>query len=425
MQDAEQAILAFLRFARAYAAQALPWFAPALFRCTIVLDDRVAVAAIDTQLTIYFNPRVISSIRENYERESALSQVGFLWIHQISHVLREHADRAQLLGAEASLWNVAADLEINDSDWQGLEMPQDYPGLLPERFNWPNGLLAEQYYTKYLSADDEQRWRKQLPGLAVDEGSGVHGEARPWEINKGSAHQGVVITLTLDVIRKKVAEEMSKSAAQLTVGWLRWVEEILRPKVDWRKVLRHRVRTAINIGQGLKTDYSFRRINRRQSALYPVLLPALTGDSAARIAVVVDTSGSMSVALLGQAVAEVCRLLETFKLPIHVIPCDANAFEPIRIVGAADYVKLTKLKGGGGTDMLSGIEAAIDLRPKPDAIVVLTDGYTLWPTTKTALPLIFGILHDGDADFPRPPMPPWEKEVVVGIDLAEERKSTL
>jgi len=33
-----------------------------------------------------------------------------------------------------------------------------------------------------------------------------------------------------------------------------------------------------------------------------------------------------------------------------------------------------KLLGGGGTDMGAGLARAAELRPKPDIIVVLTDG---------------------------------------------------
>lgn len=37
------------------------------------------------------------------------------------------------------------------------------------------------------------------------------------------------------------------------------------------------------------------------------------------------------------------------------------------------------LAGGGGTDLRAGIAAASALRPRPDLIVVFTDGHTPWP----------------------------------------------
>ena len=39
------------------------------------------------------------------------------------------------------------------------------------------------------------------------------------------------------------------------------------------------------------------------------------------------------------------------------------------------------LKGGGGNDMGVGINAAGKLRPTPKIVIVLTDGFTPWPTS--------------------------------------------
>jgi hypothetical protein len=41
-----------------------------------------------------------------------------------------------------------------------------------------------------------------------------------------------------------------------------------------------------------------------------------------------------------------------------------------------------ELRGGGGTDMGAGIEAAAASRPVPHIVVVFTDGYTPWPDAK-------------------------------------------
>jgi len=404
------AIYSFLRFSRAYAAERLPCFAPALFTCTIIVTDTVQVAAIDNKLNIYFNPKVGKNIQLKYELKLALVQIGFLWVHEISHVLRKHAKRAKDQSANSYWWNIAADLEINDSQWEGLSMPDDYPGLLPQQFNLASGQLTEYYYKAI-----EKQSPDYLP-FFFDEGSGVHGESRPWETTNVSGNENIIIDqLILDVVRKEVAEEMKKWG-RFSGSWSRWVNDVLQSKVDWRKVLRHRVKTAIHTNLMGKIDYSYKKINRRQSVFHPIILPALSGDPQARIAVIIDTSSSIHKTILRQAVGEICALLNSFKIPVTVIPTDAKAYQPIIIQSSSDYIKLMNLPGGGGTNMNAGIEAALILPYRPDVIIVLTDGYTPWPLKRLPIPVLFGILHLSK-NHPTPPMPPWSADNVVGINL--------
>ncbi len=72
------AAAAHLRFARAYTADKLPWFAPALFRCRIILSASVEVAAIDRHYNVYWNPEVVEDIWNHRPRELALAELGFI-----------------------------------------------------------------------------------------------------------------------------------------------------------------------------------------------------------------------------------------------------------------------------------------------------------------------------------------------------------
>ncbi|MCB0628260.1 MAG: VWA-like domain-containing protein [Saprospiraceae bacterium] len=413
-----------IRFARAYCSQRLPWFAPALYRCRIHFTDQVPIAAIDQHFNIYFNTEAILEIdRQSRTREDSLSQVGFIWIHEISHLLREHADRARELSAEARLWNVAADLEINDSSWPDLHMPSAFPGLQPGDYNLPPGQIAESYYLSFAKDEgdaltslfDVDEGAEDLP----DEGSGVHGVPRPWEISDPEEAQQLD-DMEVELVRRSVANEMknSKERGSMPGGWSRWAEEKLRPRVDWRQVLRHRMSQAINQGVGSRIDYSYRRPSRRQTVFHPILPPSLGGELSARIACVVDTSGSMTPQQLAQAVAEVCSVLEVFRIPVTIIPCDARAYDPIQVATPSDYFKLQNLTGGGGTNMIVGIEAALQLKPRPDAVLVLTDGYTPFPHKLYKTPVIFGIFtQPNQIQFPQPPNPPWRGDFVVEIPV--------
>lgn len=70
--------------------------------------------------------------------------------------------------------------------------------------------------------------------------------------------------------------------------------------------------------------------------------------------------------------------------------------------------------------MIAGIDAALRLLPKPDSILVLTDGYTPYPPAPYPTPVVFGILcGHKDASIPTPPVPPWSEEAVVWMEMED------
>ena len=402
-----------IRFARAYAAQRLPWFAPALFRCRIIVTDSVSVASIDLHYNVYWNPAVVADIWASHAAEvDALQEIGFLWVHEISHRLRRHAERRQSLLSKRPVpprdWNIAADFEINDNEWPGLVMPAAYPGMLPKQFGFPTGRLTEEY----LGHMDASNHRfAPLP----DEGSGVHGDRREWET--GDLQE--LSDLDVELIRRQVAERMQQAGPNaIPPSWRNWTENVLTSKTDWRRSLSHRMSVALQRGIGSRIDYSFSRPSRRQAVYHPILTPSLTGDRTARIAVVVDTSGSMGATSLERSLAEVAQVIRTFDYPVTIIPCDDRTFEPVRVVAAAEAYRIQSLPGGGQTDMRAGIATAEKLRPRPDVILVLTDGFTPYPEARGAITVVFGLLVDGDTpvrELNRPPQPPFGKDSVLVI----------
>jgi predicted metal-dependent peptidase len=99
--------------------------------------------------------------------------------------------------------------------------------------------------------------------------------------------------------------------------------------------------------------------------------------------VILDTSGSIGTEELKAALAEVMGILKAVGNSdgLYVIPCDSKAY-PAQLVRTPSDMKNLKLPGGGGTDMGRGLAAAVSDKPKPDVIVVITDGFTPWPDEK-------------------------------------------
>jgi predicted metal-dependent peptidase len=214
-----------------------------------------------------------------------------------------------------------------------------------------------------------------------------------------------------DLLRRQVAQDVimhGKQPGTVPAGLLRWAEEVLAPKVNWRAVLAAEVRRAVAEVSGA-VDYSYRRPSRRSAAFAefsPVVLPALRRP-VPEVAVVCDTSGSMTADLLAMVLAEVEGLLRALGLArqVRVLACD-TAVAPAQRVSSARQVQLV---GGGGTDMGAGIGAAAALRPRPAVTVVLTDGYTPWPAeAPKGMRVVVGLLG-----VRAPDAPPWARAVRV------------
>jgi len=121
------------------------------------------------------------------------------------------------------------------------------------------------------------------------------------------------------------------------------------------------------------------RPSRRAAARPDVLLPSLVRPDGP-VAVVVDTSGSMSAEDLAQVLAELRGVIRASGRAVSVIACDAAVQE----VAAVTRAEAVPLRGGGGTDMGEALAEAARLRPRPVLVVVLTDGYTPWPARRPA-----------------------------------------
>ena len=145
-------------------------------------------------------------------------------------------------------------------------------------------------------------------------GSCATGQPEPWEEGPpGEGTSSGASRAEAKLIRRDVArqiKEHSQNRGTVPGHWSRWADEKLRPRVDWRKELAAMVRHAIADVAGA-SDYSYRRPSRRQGQVGngKVILPSLRRPIPS-VAVVVDTSGSMSDTMLAQALAEVSGILK-------------------------------------------------------------------------------------------------------------------
>jgi predicted metal-dependent peptidase len=392
--------------ARLWAAARFPYLASGIFATQVTPAPGSAAVTVDEQWRLQADPDVAAGW--------SAAQFGSVLVHHVCHLLREHAGRARALGVrpeDAHEWTRAADAEINDDL---IPAGLDLPGgpVLPHHLGADPGGLAEQYFRPGYAPADSADGRE---GGDAECGSGADGQPRTGDSPGGFPGAGNgpprpegLPAWQADLLRRQVAAEIlrhGREAGSVPAGLARWAQQTLAPVVNWRTLLAAELRRAVADRAGA-ADYSYRRPSRRAAAVGNVVLPALRRP-VPDVAVVCDTSGSMTDELLAMTLAEVEGLLRSLGVirRLRVLACDAAA-GPAQRVSCARQVELT---GGGGTDMGAGIAAAVALRPRPAITVVLTDGYTPWPAQPPkGTRVLIALLGDQ-----APAAPAWARSVRV------------
>ena len=382
--------------ARLWAAHHHPYLASALFATTVISSDGTGGVAVDESWRVYVDPVFVAGW--------SADQLGAELVHHAGHLLRDHATRARELGLaddEIGHWVDSADAEITDdlSD----EVRAVLEAASPYDLDSDDGRFAEEYF--HHGAPRQYGHR--------DCGSGAHGHERLWDQPRGDGDGGGGVGEDeAELLRRRVASEVmdhQRREGGTPAGLLRWASSVLTSQIDWRRALGAEIRRGIDTAAGA-VDYSYARPSRRSSVSNGVVLPSLRQRSA-EITVICDTSASMSEELLGQALTEIDGLLSSAGVrpdAVRVFTCDVDPTPAQRVRSSREI----ELVGGGGTDMAEGIRRAVELRPRPDVIVVVTDGYTPWPDeAPRGSRVVVVILGEG---VPEPPAAPlWAHKVRV------------
>ena len=380
-----------------------PYYATGLYRLSPRSVPGLGTAAVDRHWNLYLDPDAAA--------EWTIDHYAAVLEHELGHLLRDHAARADLQGVHeqdgsVQRFNMAADAEINDDlDTSGVRLP-GVP-VTPSMLGLPDGQLAEWYFHRLPSAPQ-----------ACDCGSGAHGQARPWDLDQPG--DDGVDPVTAQVLRSAVADAVrqhqSRYPGSVPAGLIRWAHAMGRSAVDWRTLLRRLVRRHAATASG-QVDYTMSRPSRRSHVMHPVVLPTLRRPTP-QVAVVIDTSGSMNEGDLATAVTETTAVLAQSGLAeMWLVSCDTQA-QAQRV--RASRLRQVALTGGGGTDLEAGLRLALGQWPRPDLVVTITDGFTPWPTDPPGH-AVFVVCVVGDG----PPAPGWATTVHIPSSGSPETSSDI
>jgi len=375
--------------ARLVAARQQPYLAAALFALVPVAQPGLGTFAVDKYWRVYLDM--------DAARRWGVPAAAAVLVHEAHHVLRAHADRAVRYAVrrdERMLWNVAGDAAINDDlRDDGLPLP---PGILPETIGEEPHGLEEVYFASL-------RRRRAEGGTDPLCGSGSGGDAVPGEIDEEPVESGRdgVDEVDAEAVRQVVAHEVVRAHERgeaTSPGLVRWARDLLAPQVSWRRMLRSTLgRTVREVTA--RPEPTWNRPNRRADVAPDVLVPGVR-HVRPDVAVVVDTSASMSRSRLDAAVTEIGALLHRHGArDLTVVVCDVEAVRPQRVRRLGELV----LTGGGDTDLRVGIDAALATRPRPSVVVVLTDGLTPWPPAAAPGTTIVAVVIGDEAPLPEGP----------------------
>jgi len=331
-----------------------------------------------------------------------LKQRVFAMCHEIAHAMFKHMARGktyQERGFEGKpfippLYNHAADFVINDMLIQSNigEFKQDW--LHDQKFT--ADMLVEDVYRKlYDQAEKEGRIQHlQMPG----QGQGQDGPGGNGRTDGQDTH--IYSDTAKSDLQWKQAVEQAAAAAKaqgnLPGSIRKLIEQVMEPQVTWKEELRMSLNSVTT-----KDDTTWSRPNRRWLAMTGDYFPARVGYGAGDVAVVVDTSGSVSQKELQAFINEMSGILnDTHPENLWALSIDAKVHAAERLETEADLEHFYKetLSGGGGTDMTKGFDWAAEEAVPLDAMIILTDGYTPFGSDP-GYPVIWVMSSDQQAPF--------------------------
>ena len=203
---------------------------------------------------------------------------------------------------------------------------------------------------------------------------------------------------------KIVSSLGSKGRGTVPVCAKRLIEELKKPRLDWKTIL-------IDFIQEDICDYSFAPPDRRMEDS-PFFLPDFNekDEKVKDILFMIDTSGSMSDDAITECYSEIYGAIQQFngKLQGMLGFFDAVVVDPVAFEDEDEF-KIIRPKGGGGTSFHVIFEYVKEKMEEklPTSIIILTDGYAPFPKLEDAMGIpVLWIINNDEALSP-----PWGKVV--------------
>jgi predicted metal-dependent peptidase len=317
---------------------------------------------------------------EDYIRSLPPKQVDGLILHEVLHAALLHCTRRST--RDEKVWNIAADIVINGMIAQEPNFELPVGGIRdPELENY----TVEEVY-ELLLKQSKLPTMDNLDVLSPSYQSGNPSAApdNQLQIPLTAAEKAQLESHWHSALQQAKTIAQSSQKGNLPAGILREIDRLTTPQIDWRSYLWRYLTQNPN---------DFDAFDRRfiGQGLY---LETLSGESI-RVAVAVDTSGSIDGELLGIFLSEVQGILNAYPhLSCDLYYADADVYGPYEL--DPDRT-LPSPEGGGGTSFVPFFEAITRSgdRQIPALAIYLTDGYGDFPAIAPAIPILWVVTAGG------------------------------
>ena len=307
-----------------------PFFAALSRRINKSATTAISTAGVrvtkDGRFEMVYNPAFFESLTQK-QRSGVLK-------HEFYHLIFEHVTGRLPPEGMTKMWNIATDLAINSHLMDELPEQGCFPSREPFQ-DYPVAQSAEFYY-KMLKEDEQFNQDPEDgdgDGQSSDgngDGSSNGGNGLPDSLDDHSGWGGDVDLddetkqAMREVAEQRLKESMKDAVEEINSNGRGWgtvgaetrkaIQDFIKPKVDWRKVLRYFIKTS----QRSNKRSTPRRINKR----FPYIHSGKRVTRQAKIAVSIDQSGSVSDAMLALFFSELSGLSKYAEFTI--IPFDTD-----------------------------------------------------------------------------------------------------
>jgi predicted metal-dependent peptidase len=353
------------------------YYAHILLQMKVVLSDNFPTLGVSIR-----NGQVNLIIGTKFFLSQTPDQQVFLFMHEMAHIMLGHLGMERRGNPEDhKIMNIAMDTAIHEILTQAkvLYPPEgEFKPCTVESLRELTGDTSiknnetTEYYFNFLKTLKEEL-KEKLKDFKFDEHDFTEGD--------GEDQMDIGKALTVGLLEKA---KQSAGAGTVPGEAELTIDKFKKSSKNWRAILRRYTTSMV--------DDNVKMTRNKRNRRYGFSVPGKKKSFKARVACIVDTSGSMDQSRLAVVWSELVKM-EKQGYEIFLIEADAEVQKLREFSSRGDIT----FKGGGGTLYQPALDEAAKLRP--DICIYLTDLDPADVPTKPRFPVIWADVAEGHGGF--------------------------